>query len=413
MSELLALYGGPKSKTTPFATGKRFTSEEVNEVTELLQGNSLFYRNGGKTAKMEERMCELYCMQYAVACSSGTAAVHIAVAALGIGPGDEVLMPAITDMGSIIGVLYQGAIPIFLDMDQDTFNFDINDLEKKITPKTKAIMVVHYMGNPCNMDAIMDMAGKHNLYVIEDCAQSPHARHKGKLVGTMGHIGCFSFNDIKHVSTGDGGICITNDANLAGQMRMYTDKAYCRKTPVVKFSEFLAPNYRISDLCSAVGYAQLGKLDALTKRRHYIAQAINKTMESIDGLNPMQVSEGSFCSYWFYLARLEEDEIGVSRNEFVEAMNGEGIPVNGSHTPTPVYDYGVFKNLNAFPGTGYPFVSKDFDSNYSYKNTDCPNAQPLLDKTVIIRINEFFSDQDIADICKALEKVAKYYRKGK
>ena len=410
MSELLALLGGPKVKTVPFATGKRFSEEEVREVTEALQGNSLFYANGGKTNKLEAKMCSMYGSKYAVASSSGTAGVHCAVAALDIGPGHEVLVPSVTDMGSLIGILYQGAIPVFVDVDMDTFNIDIDDFERKISKRTKAVMVVHYMGNPCEMDKILRIARENDIFVIEDCAQSPHARYDGKLVGTMGDIGCFSINDFKIISSGEGGLCITNDAMIASKMRLYSDKAYDRESKPVKFSEFLAPNYRISELCSAVAVAQLEKLDRLTARRNSIAQTINQAVESIKGIYPMQVKKGSFCSYWFYLFRLEEYTFGVSRDSFVDALNAEGIPCSGSHTPVPVYEYGVFKNLNAFPGSKYPFVSKDLENNYSYDNPECPNTQKLLDKTVKIVINEFYSDEDIQDICKAIHKIANYYK---
>ena len=412
MSELLALLGGPKVKAVPFTTGKRFTENEVREVTEVLQGNSLFYANGGKTSKLEAKMCRMYGSKYAIASSSGTAGIHCAVAALGIGPGHEVLVPAVTDMGSVIGILYQGAIPVFVDVDMDTFNFDISDFEKKITKRTKAVQVVHYMGNPCDMDEILRIARENNIFVIEDCAQSAYARYNGKLVGTMGDIGCFSINDFKHISSGEGGICITNDAQLASKIRLYSDKAYDRESESVKFSEFLAPNYRISELCSAIAVAQLDKLDLLVARRNHIAQAISNAIADVNGIYPMQVKEGSFCSYWYYLIRLEENEFGASRDIFVEALNAEGIPCSGSHTPVPVYEYGVFKNLNAFPGSKYPFISKDLDNNYSYENPDCPNAQKLLDKTVKIVISEFYSDGDTEDICKAIQKIAKYYSKG-
>lgn len=401
----LALYDGMKAKSTPFSTGRRFAEEEIKELTETLEGNTLFYLHGSKTKKMEQKMCEMYGVKHAVACSSGSAAVHCAVAALGIGPGDEVLVPAITDMGSVIGILYQGAIPVFLDMDENTFNFDIDDMEGKITGRTKAVLAVHHMGNPCDMDRILTIARRHNLFVIEDCAQSWHARHKGRLVGTMGDVGCFSLNDFKHISTGEGGICITYDTAIADRLRLYSDKGYYRDGSD-RMSDFLAPNYRISELCSAVALAQMGKLERIVQRRHQIAQRLNKSLEDIKGLYPMQVEDGSFCSYWFYLARLEEKEFGVSRNEFLDILNAEGIPCGGSHTPTPLYGYGVFKNLNAFAGTQYPFKSRDFDSDYSYDNPDCPNSQAFLDKTVIITINEFYSDDDVEDICRAFEKIA-------
>ena len=405
--EKLAIHGGPKLKKTPFAQGRRFGDAEINELTEILQGNTLFYRYGDKTAKMERRMKELYGVEYAIACSSGSASIHCAVAALGIGPGDEVLVPSVTDMGSVIGILYQGAIPVFLDMDMitESFNFDLNDIEGKITGRTKALLVVHHMGNPCDMDKIMEIAERRNLFVIEDCAQSWHARHKGKLVGTMGDVGCFSLNDFKLISTGEGGLCVTNNELLAERIRLYTDKCYYRDGSG-RMGDFLAPNYRISELCSAVGYAQMGKLEWITQSRNRMARKIDETVTGIKGLYPMRVGEGSFCSYWFYLVRIDEDEFGISRDDFVEIMNAEGVPCGGSHTPTPLYDYNVFKILNAFEGTQYPFKSKDFASDYSYENPNCPNSQPFLDKTIIITLDEFYSEEDVADICAVFTKIA-------
>ena len=195
-------------------------------------------------------------------------------------------------------------------------------------------------------------------------------------------------------------------------MRLYTDKGYYRDGSG-RYSEFLAPNYRISELCSAVAIAQLDKLNYITERRNQIAQQINETLECIKGLYPMQTQPGSFCSYWFYPVRLEEKEFGAPRDTFIDAMNAEGIQCSGSHTPTPLYDYGVFKNLNAFPTAKYPFSSKDFCSNYSYDQPNCPNSQALLDKTVILIINEFYSGEDIEDICSAIRKIAYYFQVGR
>lgn len=408
--EQLAVFGGQRTKETPFAEGRRFTDEEKREVLEALDANTLFYRYGEKTKKMEKKMCELYGTKHAVATSSGSAAVHTAVAALGIGPGDEVLVPAITDMGSVIGILYQLAIPVFLDIDPNTYNLEIQDIERKISSRTKAILVVHYMGYPCDMAAIIEIAERYNLKVIEDCAQAWHARYRGKPVGTMGDVGCFSFNDFKHLSTGEGGICITNDGETAERIRLYTDKGYYRDGSGRK-SEFLAPNYRISEICSAVAIGQLGKVTRIAERRNEIGTVLNSALNGIKGLYPMKVAEGAYCSYWFYLLRFEEEEFGISRDDFLKALEAEGIPCGGAHIATPLYDYGVFKNRNAFPGTNFPFECRDINADYSYQEPHCPNSQPLLDKSVIIRISEFYSDEDVGDIYRAIHKISRYYHK--
>jgi perosamine synthetase len=404
----LALYDGEKVKKTPFGSGQRFGEEEKKEVLEALEANTLMYCFGTKTKRMEQKMCKIYGVKHAIACSSGTASIHAAIAALGIGPGDEVLVPAITDMGSVIGVLYQNAIPIFLDVDGDTFNIDIDDIEKKITERTKAIIVVHHMGYPCDMDRILEIARKHEIKVVEDCAQAWHARYGDNFVGTMGDVGCFSFNDYKHLSTGEGGLCITNDTKLAENIRLYTDKGYYRDGSGRK-SSFLAPNYRISEICSAVAIGQLSKLDGIVERRRAIALELDRVIGGIKGLYPARIPEKGMGSYWKYLFRFDASEFGTPREEFLKALQAEGIECGGSHIPVPVYKYEIFENLTAFSKSNYPFKSMDLNSDYSYDEPCCPKSQKTLDDMVVIPITEFYTDDDVKDICLALRKIATYY----
>ena len=185
----LALLGGEKTKKTPYGSGKRFGDEELRYLKEALDQNTLFYWSGNKARQFCERFSDMYGMKHCVTTSSGTASIHVALGALGITAGDEVITSPVTDMGSIIGILYQNAIPIFADLDPHTYNLDPKSVEEKITDKTKAIVVVHLAGNAADMDAIMDIARKHNVRVIEDCAQSYLTYYKGKLVGTIGDIG--------------------------------------------------------------------------------------------------------------------------------------------------------------------------------------------------------------------------------
>ena len=179
--EKLAIHGGSPLKTTPFNTGKRFGEEELAQVAEALEQQTLFYWSGKKVKTFCEKLAKMYGMPYCVAASSGTAAIHTALGALGVTEGDEVIVPPITDMGTVIGILYQNAIPIFADVEPHTYNLDPASVEKKISDKTKVILVVHLAGNPADMDAIMDIARRHNLYVVEDCAQSWYSYYRGGL----------------------------------------------------------------------------------------------------------------------------------------------------------------------------------------------------------------------------------------
>lgn len=251
----LALNGGPKTKTTPFGAGKRFDAEELQQLREALEQNTLFYWSGRKVKQFCADFAKMYDVPYCVATSSGTAALHVAVAALGLGAGDEVITSPITDMGSLIGILFQGAIPVFADVDPHTYNLDPAAVEARITPRTKALLVVHLAGNPCDMDAILSITQKYNLKVIEDCAQSYLSTYKGRLAGTFGDVGCFSLNDYKHISAGDGGMVITKDAEIARQLAYYADKHYHRDGSG-RDPEWLAANYRMSELVGAVAIAQ-------------------------------------------------------------------------------------------------------------------------------------------------------------
>src|SRR5690554_4420555 len=197
---------------------------------------------------MNRKFAEMYGVDYCVATSSGTASINVALGTVGVTAGDEVITSPITDMGTVIGILYQNAIPIFADLDPHTYNLDPKSVEEKITDKTKAILVVHLAGNPADMDAIMEIAKKHDIKVIEDCAQSYMSYYKGKLVGTIGDIGCFSLNDFKHISAGDGGMCLLNDEETYKKAFRFADKNYDRfsKDPsATRRIEFLAPNYRM------------------------------------------------------------------------------------------------------------------------------------------------------------------------
>ncbi|MCL2299810.1 MAG: DegT/DnrJ/EryC1/StrS family aminotransferase, partial [Firmicutes bacterium] len=242
-----AIHGGKPVKTTPFGTGKRFGAEELEQLREALEQQTLFYWHGKKVRGFCEKLAGIYGMPYCAAASSGTAAIHTALGALGIAAGDEVITTPITDMGTLIGILYQNAVPVFADLDPHTYNPDPKSIEDCITEKTKAIVVVHLAGNPADMDAVMDIAARHNLKVIEDCAQSWLASYKGKWVGTIGDIGCFSTNEFKHISTGDGGALLTRDELLYRKALMFADKNYDRIGGMpIRNCEALAPNYRMT-----------------------------------------------------------------------------------------------------------------------------------------------------------------------
>ena len=202
----LAMNGGEKAVKTAAGSGPRWGEPERKQLEAMLEQNSLFYWQGPQTKLLTERFQEFCPVKYVQTCSSGTAALHIAVAAAGIGPGDEVITSPITDIGTVIGVIYQQAVPVFADLGAGTYNLDVADVERRITPKTKAIIAVHLTGNPCDLDALKALADRHKLILIEDCAQAWGAKSRGRPIGTVGHIACFSLQNSKHITCGDGGV---------------------------------------------------------------------------------------------------------------------------------------------------------------------------------------------------------------
>ncbi|MBS4191608.1 DegT/DnrJ/EryC1/StrS family aminotransferase [Bacillus sp. FJAT-49705] len=404
----LAIHGGPKTKTTPFKSGNRFGEEEMKELIEALNQNTLFYHFGKKVNQFLHNFNEMHGVKYSVATSSGTAAIHVALGAAGITVGDEVITSPITDQGTVIGILYQNAIPVFADLDPYSFNLDPLSIEKKITSKTKAILVVHLAGNPCDMDSIIEIAIKHKLKVIEDCAQSYLTRYKGRLVGTIGDYGCFSTNDFKHISTGDGGIVTINSGNQDDYHRThaFADKNYQRLDDhVSRDINFLAPNYRMTELQGAVGIAQLKKLNWICETRNQYGELLGEALGAIKGVHPMAVSNEDFCTYWFYMFRLDKEVIKCTNEQFSVALAAEGIPNQAGYIPKVLYEQPMFQNKQAYLNSSFPFSL----SSQDYHKGLCPVAEEILDTAIRINLSEFYERKDLEEIIAAIVKVANFY----
>ena len=412
----IALYGGEKQKKTPFGTGKRFGEPELQQVKEALEQNTLFYWFGAKVKELNRKFAEMYGVPYCVSTSSGTAALHTAMIAAGVTEGDEVITSPVTDMGSIIGILYQNAVPVFADVDPNNYNITAETIREKITDKTKAIVVVHLAGGPADMDPIMELAAEHGIKVIEDCAQSYLTYYKGILIGTIGDFGCFSLNDFKHISAGDGGMILMKDEDLYRAAFRSCDKNYNRlgrNTAEIRAIDTVAPNYRMSEVVGAVGIAQVDRLEFICGTRNRHGDRISEAIKELPGLTPPKVvgkEEGSKSSYWFYLMRADEAGLKVSIEEFVEALKAEGLPVSKGYLLNPVYGYGLFQNKTAYQGTHAPFDSKYYTGNVSYDMGMCPVAEEVLDKSIYLTINEFYTDEDVDDIIAAFRKVSAYYQ---
>ena len=245
---------------------------------------------------LEKSFAEKLGVKYAYACNSGSAAVHVAIAAVNPNPGDEIITTSITDMGALTPIIFQGAIPVFADVDPKTLNVTAETIEKVLSEKTKAIIVTHLFGNPCEMDAIMELAYSRNIPVIEDTAQSFLATVNGKYAGTIGKIGAFSFQQGKQMTTGEGGIVVTDDEELARRMFLFINKAwgYGDQNPDHYFASL---NYRMTELQAAVSYEQLKKLDFSVSQRQKMAALLDEKIKDIDGIESYKPAENATMTY--------------------------------------------------------------------------------------------------------------------
>ncbi len=405
----LAMNGGRKVRTKPWpAVGRRFGKEELKQLKEALEQNTLFYIYGKKTEQLCSKMAKTCGAKHVLACSSGSAAVHGAVKACGVGPGDEVVTSPLTDAGTILGVVYEGAIPVFADVDPTSYNITAASIKERISKRTKAVIVVHLAGVPADIKPIVRLCKRHRIKLIEDCAQSWGTMVDDRWVGTFGDVGIFSLNDYKHLSAGEGGLIVTDDYDLYATAWLAIDKCYDRLTGARNVS-FVAPNYRITELQSAVGIAQLGKLKRIISRRHRLGERLTKGLKGIRGVSPHKVVKGGYATYWYYLIRLDLDFLGVDAPTFGKALNAEGIAGSGRFYMRPVHlAYSYLRQKTAFHHSHYPFTLAR--KSIKYEKGYCPNAERVAEEVYYVPLNEWLSSREIDDTIMAVKKVASYYR---
>ena len=280
----LAIDGGKPYRSEPFPRRVLYGDEEVRMAEAAIRSQDLFQWSGHYVRDFETKIADFYGVGHAATSTSGTSAIHIAVGTIDPNPGDEIITAPITDLGSVTPILQQTAVPIFADIDPATFTMDPADIERKITDRTKAILVVHLFGNACDMDAVMDIAGRHGLPVIEDCSQAHATKYKGRYLGTIGDIGCFSLQGSKHMATGDGGVTITSNETYWERMRFFVDKGFRRKGWGPRAYLFLAPNYRMNELTAAVAIPQVDKVRSVVERRSALGAKLSGLIEDIDGI---------------------------------------------------------------------------------------------------------------------------------
>ncbi len=406
--EELALLGGPKAKCTPLPQRTRHGEVERRYLSEVIDSGVLFYFLGTKVFDFQNRFAEMWGKRYCIACSSGTAAIHMAVAALELPPGSEVITSSITDMGTLTGILYQGLVPVFADVDPYTLNISPDSVRNAISSRTRAIVVVHHSGLAADMDALLSIGSKYGLPIIEDCAQAYCCEYKGKLTGTMGIAAAFSLNHFKHITCGSGGMLLTDDERIRYHASLFLDKCYQRGEGL-RNPFFLAPNYQMTELQGAVALAQLERVHEIVAARKRLGNRLTTLLAEVPGVRVQHVPDGCSHTYFLYLFRLELDQLRCNAREFAEALKAEGVP-NSAHLITggkPVYLYDIFQHRSAFPGSLYPFGERTYPAGL------CPVAEDAFKSWITMNIYENYSSQDIDEIVRGIAKVAYHYREGR
>ncbi len=363
--------------------------EDIQAVCEVLRSDYL--TTGPKIDEFEQAIADYVGAKYAVAVCNGTAALHCAMAALGIGKGDEVIVPAMTFAATANCVCYQGGIPVFADVDPQTLLIDPNAVEKKITGKTRAIIGVDYAGQPCAWDSLKKIAEKYDLALVADGCHALGAAYKDRMVGTIAGLNVFSFHPVKHIATGEGGMITTDSKELARKMRFFrnhgiTTDARQREKQGSWFYEMtdLGFNYRITDIQCALGISQLKKLPEFLARRREIAKQYDNAFSAFPGINPLAVNKDVLHAYHLYVVKINFREKALARASVFKALREKGIAANVHYIPVHLHPY--YRNhLGTKPG-------------------DCPRAEAAYENIISLPIYPKMTDEEVKTVIEQILK---------
>jgi dTDP-4-amino-4,6-dideoxygalactose transaminase len=400
MSETLALNGGGKVRTKPFASWPVFDGTEEQRLVRALRSGKWGKLNGEEVAEFERRFAAMHDCRHAIGVVNGTVSLRIALMAMGIKAEEEVIVPPYTFLATATAVVEANAVPVFADIDLETYNLDPKAVEAAITPKTRAIIPVHMAGQPADMDALMAIAKKHDLVVIEDAAHAHGALYKNRGVGSVGHMGSFSFQSSKNLTSGEGGIITTNDDLLAEACRSIHN---CGRITGGLWYEhhIISANYRLGEFQGAILNTQLDRLEEQTKTRDRNGQYLAAKLCKIPGIHPQRrTPETTRHSYHLFLFRIDSETFGAPREAILKALAAEGIPVSGGYA-IPLYRQPLFLN-NAF-GPYLPNASRTLN----YGRVSCPNCEKICaEQGAWLEQSLFLGPQtDMDDIAHAFEKI--------
>lgn len=415
-TEGLALFGGAKTIQSTFKRYNSIGEEEARAAKQVIESGVLsqflgawhedFY--GGPKVREFERSCErFFRVKHAITVNSATSGLIAAVGAIGIEPGDEVIVSPWTMCASATAILQWNAIPVFADIDRETFCLDPKAVEASITPRTRAIMAVDIFGQPADMDALLAIAAKHGLKVISDSAQAPSAIYKGKYAGTLANVGCYSLNYHKHIHTGEGGILVTEDDELAERMCLIRNhgEAVVADKGEVNLSNMIGYNFRLGEIECAIGIEQLKKLDHFVATRQRIAARLGKGLAGLMGLRVPVVRSECTHVYYYYPMILDVESLGVTRDRVHEALNAEGVPVDNRYQNLHLLP--MFQQKIAYGTKGFPWTSDVCGRDVNYSKGICPVAEEFNDSTYLgFRICAYdLQEPDVDSIVRAFHKV--------
>lgn len=388
---VLAIRGGTPVMKKPLPEPHNVGKEEIAAITKVIKegplsgflGTASSRFLGGKHVKaLEAAYAKKFKVKHAVAFNSATTALHASIVALGIGPGDEVIVPPYTMSSSVACAVQNGATPIFADLDEKTFCIDPASVESKITKRTKAIMVVDLFGQAADFDRLVPIAKKHGIALIEDNAQSPGATWHGRFVGTIADIGIFSLNVHKAIQTGEGGVLVTNDDKLAlrAQLCRNHGETVVDRLEGYDGSPIIGSNYRMAEVIAAMARVQLKKLDFLTRKRVALAKRLEKALRDIPGITVPFVAPNNTHVYYRFALKIDEKTLGISRDTLADAMTAEGFPMPKGYVK-PIYLLPMFQKKQAFNATHFPFEKNTYyDGDPDYSKGICPVVERLQEK---------------------------------
>lgn len=400
-----------------------FNEESLKDVLEPLKNGKVNYWTGPKGMEFEKKWAEWMGVDFAISCTNGTAALHIAISSLGIGPGDEVIVPSYSFIASSFAAVQGGAIPVFADVTED-HTIDPKAIEPLVNERTKAIVVVHLYGVVCDMDPIMAIAKKYNLKVIEDCAQCFGGYYKGKMAGTIGDAGCFSFCQSKHFTTGgEGGMVVTNDENLGWECRSFRDHGYDvkQRMNMLALEEKLPYihrrvgfNYRMTEIQSIIGINELKRFDNwnMAKRKKF-AKMYDEALANVKGIKALPLNtEERQNAYWWYPILIDLDVLDCEADVILKDMSALKIPCYGILWPE-AYMESAYREHNGFGSHKFPFESKEYTNpeSVNYKDNFCKVANSLRHETVSLFLHPSWDEVHIQRCIDGLLEVLKKHIK--